>query len=44
MKEGIGQGRMSVDTKITLSKGKQTMELERYGVEPVRLTEVRIEK
>jgi hypothetical protein len=43
-KEGVGQGKMSVYTKITLSKDKQTMELENYGIEPVRLTEVRIEK
>lgn len=43
-KDGVGQGKMSVYTKITLSKDKQTMELENYGIEPVRLTEVRIEK
>lgn len=43
-KEGAGVGKMSVYTKITLSKDKQTMELENYGTEPVRLTEVRIEK
>jgi hypothetical protein len=43
-KEGVGQGKMSVYTKITLSKDKQTVELENYGIEPVRLTEVRIEK
>jgi hypothetical protein len=43
-KDGVGQGKMSVYTKITLSKDKQTMELENYGTEPVRLTEVRIEK
>jgi hypothetical protein len=35
---------VSVYTKISLSKDKQTMELENYGIEPVRLTEVRIEK
>jgi len=27
-----------------MKEDKQTMELEKYGVEPVRLTEVRIEK
>jgi hypothetical protein len=43
-KNGVGVGKMSVATKITLSKDKQTMELENYGIEPVRLTEVRIEK
>jgi hypothetical protein len=43
-KEGVGVGKMSVRTKISLSKDKQTVELENYGIEPVRLTEVRIEK
>jgi hypothetical protein len=43
-KDGVGVGKMSVRTKISLSKDKQTVELENYGIEPVRLTEVRIEK
>ena len=43
-KNGVGVGKMSVATKITMSKDKQTMELENFGIEPVRLTEVRIEK
>ena len=43
-KQGVGQGKMSVYTKITLSKDKQTVELENFDIEPVRLTEVRIEK
>ncbi len=43
-KSGVGVGKMSVATKITMSKDNQTMELENYGIEPVRLTEVRIEK
>ena len=43
-KEGVGQGKMSVYTKIALSKDKQTIELENFDSEPVRLTEVRIEK
>jgi len=43
-KEGVGVGKMSVATKISLSKDKMTIELENYGIEPVRLTEVRIEK
>ena len=30
--------------EITMSKDKQTMALENYDIEPVRLTEVRIEK
>lgn len=43
-KEGVGVGKMAVRTKISLTKDKQTLELENYGIEPVRLTEVRIEK
>jgi hypothetical protein len=43
-KSGVGVGKMSVYTKIMLSKDKQTMELENYDIEPVRLSEVRIEK
>jgi hypothetical protein len=43
-KDGVGQGKMSVYTKITMSRDKQTMELENYDIEPVRLTDVRIEK
>jgi hypothetical protein len=43
-KEGVGVGKMSVQTKISLSKDKKTLELENFGIEPVRLTEVRIEK
>jgi hypothetical protein len=43
-RNGVGVGKMSVATKISLSKDKQTIELENFGLEPVRLTEVRIEK
>jgi hypothetical protein len=43
-KAGVGVGKMSVATKISLSKDKTTVELENYTIEPVRLTEVRIEK
>jgi hypothetical protein len=43
-KNGTGVGKLSVATKIMMSKDKQTMELENFGIEPVRLTEVRIEK
>ncbi len=43
-KDGVGVGKMSVYTKIALSKDKQTMELENYGTEPVRLTEVTIDR
>jgi len=43
-KNGVGVGKMSVANKITMSKEKQTVELENFGIEPVRLNEVRIEK
>jgi hypothetical protein len=43
-KEGVGVGKMAWRTKITMSKDKKTLELENYGIEPVRLTEVKIEK
>jgi len=43
-KSGKGVGTYSVATKISVSKDKKTMELENYGREPVRLTEVIKEK
>ena len=30
--------------RLTISKDRQTLERENYGIEPVRVTEVRIEK
>jgi hypothetical protein len=41
---GDGVGKWSVATKIAVTKDKQSLELENYGIEPVRLTEVRVEK
>lgn len=43
-RNGVGTGKMSVYTKIQMSKDKQTLELENYDIEPVRLTEVRLDK
>jgi hypothetical protein len=43
-KNGEGQGKMSVATKITLNKNTKTIELENYSSEPVRLTSVKVEK
>jgi len=43
-KDGVGQGKMSVATKITLNKKTKTVELENYSSEPVRLTEVKVDK
>jgi hypothetical protein len=41
-KEGSGQGKMSVATKINFDKKKNELELENYSTEPVRLNEVRV--
>jgi hypothetical protein len=43
-KDGKGQGKASVATKITFDKEKNQLELENYSSEPVRLNEVKIEK
>ena len=39
-KDNEGEGKMSVATKISLSKDKQQLELENYGSEPVRLNNI----
>jgi hypothetical protein len=41
-KEGKGQGKAAVATKISFDKAKKQVELENYGTEPVRLNEVRV--
>ncbi len=43
-KEGEGQGKLSMATKISLNKKDKTIELENWGTEPVRLTTVKIDK
>jgi hypothetical protein len=43
-KEGNGEGKMAYATKITFDKKKNTVELENYSSEPVRLTTVKSEK
>lgn len=43
-KSGEGVGKASIATKISFDKKKNTMELENYGIEPVRLNQVKIEK
>jgi hypothetical protein len=43
-KNGEGVGKASIATKITFDKKRNTMELENYGIEPVRLNQVKIEK
>lgn len=43
-RNGEGEGKASIATKISFDKKKNTMELENYGIEPVRLNQVKIEK
>jgi hypothetical protein len=43
-KDGKGEGKASVATKITFDKDKNQLELENYSSEPVRLNNVRVEK
>jgi hypothetical protein len=43
-KDGQGQGKMAYATKITFDKDKNTVQLENYSSEPVRLNEVKLEK
>jgi hypothetical protein len=43
-KNGEGVGKASIATKINFDKKKNVMELENYGIEPVRLNQVKIEK
>jgi hypothetical protein len=39
-KDGKGEGKMAFETKITFDKKKNTVELENYSTEPVRLNEI----
>jgi len=41
-KDGTGQGKMAVATKITFDKKKNTVELENWSSEPVRLNNVKV--
>ncbi|RPH63109.1 MAG: hypothetical protein EHM89_04525 [Acidobacteria bacterium] len=41
-KEGKGEGKMAVATKITFDKKKQQIELENYSTEPVRLNNLQM--
>ena len=43
-KDGEGQGKLAYATKISFDKKKNTVELENYSSEPVRLTTVKVEK
>ena len=41
--DGTGEGKMSIAAKITIDKKRQTVVLENYGTQPVRLNNVRRE-
>ena len=41
-KDGKGQGKMAVATKISFDKEKKVLELENYSSEPVRLNNVKV--
>ena len=43
-KDNTGEGKISVATKITLNKKDNTVELENYQSEPVRLNNLRVVK
>lgn len=43
-KDGKGEGKASIATKISFDKEKKQIELENYSTEPVRLQNVRVEK
>jgi hypothetical protein len=42
--EGIGEGKLVAAGRISFDKGDDKIEIENYGIEPVRLTDVRIVK
>ena len=41
--DGKGEGKLAPAARITWDKDTSTIEIENYGIEPVRLTEVRVE-
>ena len=43
-KDGEGEGRLAYATKISFDKKKNTIELENYSTEPVRLNQVKYVK
>jgi hypothetical protein len=42
--DGKGEGKLAAGTKITYDPEKKQVELENYGQEPVRLTQVTVDK
>jgi hypothetical protein len=43
-KDGVGEGRLAPWTRVRFDAKKHVIELENYGIEPVRLTQVTVEK
>ncbi len=43
-KNGTGEGKLAALAKISFDKAKNHVEIENYGIEPVRLTQVEVEK
>jgi hypothetical protein len=43
-RRGVGEGKLALRTKIAWNKKTNTLEIENYGIEPVRLTEVQVER
>jgi hypothetical protein len=41
-KDGKGQGKLAGGAKVEFDKESNTVEIENYGIEPVRLTEVKV--
>lgn len=41
-KDGTGEGKLSTATKVRFDKKKNQIELENWGIEPVRLNQVRV--
>jgi hypothetical protein len=39
-REGVGEGKLATMAKISFDKKKKVIEIENYGIEPVRLTQV----
>jgi hypothetical protein len=42
--DGKGEGKLATATKISYDKNEKKIELENYGIEPVRLTQVTLDK
>jgi hypothetical protein len=40
-RDGIGEGKMSIATRVTIDREQKQIELENYGTQPVLLTNVR---